>query len=69
MTMQIVFDLTVYLFLVAAVSWIAHLALRAEAQDAAKRAQTALRNARHDGANANPGPVSDSNTISGTAEA
>ena len=67
--MQIVFDLTMYLFLVAAVSWIVRLALRAEAQDAAKRAQAASKDARHDGANANPDQGSNSNAASGTADA
>ena len=67
--MQIVFGLTMFFFLAVAVSWIARLALRAEAQDTAKRAHAASRDARHDGAKANPGSGSDSNAVSGTVEA
>lgn len=69
MTKQIIVDLTTYLFLVAAVSWIAVLALRAEAQDEARRAQTSSKDGQHDGDSAAPHVTSGPNAIGDTAEA
>jgi len=68
MTKQIIFILTLYLLLAAVVSWIALLALRAEDQDKARRAQISSKDGRHDGDSANPHVTSGSNAISGTAE-
>jgi hypothetical protein len=68
MAAQVNIELAVYLLPVAAVLWIALLAIRAEDQDEIRRSRTSSKDGHHDGDSTKLHVASGGNPISRTAE-